>query len=121
MRARAGLQRVGLALGGTVLACLLLEGGTRALGVHFPGLTLPGQGDRGMWIYDATKGWTLTPGSTGVRYLGGPDAGTIHVNSLGLRGPEWPVARQPGVARVLVFGDSFVFGVGVDEEHVFTT
>ena len=121
MRVRAGVQRLGLAVAGALLACLLLEGGTRALGLHFPGLTLPGQGDRGLWVYDATKGWTLAPGSTGVRYLGGPDAGTIHVNALGLRGPDWPVARQPDALRVLVFGDSFVFGVGVDEEHVFTT
>lgn len=118
---RAGLQRLGLALGALALVCLCLEGGTRALGLHFSALTRPGQGDRGLWVYDASKGWALAPRSTGARYLGGPDPGLIHVNSLGLRGDEWPVAKRDGIPRVLVFGDSFVFGVGVDEEHVFTT
>jgi lysophospholipase L1-like esterase len=35
-------------------------------------------------------------------------------NRLGLRGPEVAVPRPPGLARVLVLGDSFTFGLGVD-------
>jgi hypothetical protein len=53
--------------------------------------------------------------------MGGPDRGLVRINSLGLRGPEVAVTKPAGTIRVLVFGDSFVFGVGVDEEHLFTS
>ncbi len=42
----------------------------------------------------------------------------IRTNSLGLRGEEWPSA--PGGARVLVLGDSQVFGYNVAEHETFT-
>ena len=38
-----------------------------------------------------------------------PDAG-VHINSLGLRGPEITVAKPRGVRRVLCLGDSCTFG-----------
>lgn len=44
----------------------------------------------------------------------------FRTNSLGLRGPEYPFAKPPGVRRVIVVGDSFVAGYGVAEEHLLT-
>lgn len=41
----------------------------------------------------------------------------IHVNRLGLRGPEVEPTPLPGVRRVLVLGDSVVFGQGVAEDE----
>lgn len=38
------------------------------------------------------------------------------VNTLGLRGPDRPIEKPPGVARVAVLGDSVVWGWGVAEE-----
>ena len=43
----------------------------------------------------------------------------IHINSLGLRGREFPRARTAGVARVLCLGDSYTFGAHVDEAQTF--
>jgi hypothetical protein len=43
----------------------------------------------------------------------------VHVNDLGLRGPDIAVAPAPGVVRVLVLGDSVVFGQGVDDDATF--
>jgi hypothetical protein len=116
-----GLAWLSINLAGIVLLLLAIEGGTRLIHLHFPGLPQPGESDRGLWAYDATKGWFHVPGANGVSYLGGPDRGAIRINSLGLRGPDVALEKPDGVVRVLVFGDSFVFGVGVDEEHLFTT
>lgn len=44
----------------------------------------------------------------------------FHANSLGLRGPERPFAKQESTRRVVVLGDSFVAGYGVADEDVFT-
>jgi len=77
-------------------------------------------GDRALWRYDATKGWALTAGARGIDYRGGPDAGEVHINARGFRGPDVAAAKAPGQKRVLVLGDSFVFGVGVDEGSLVT-
>lgn len=37
-------------------------------------------------------------------------------NGLGLRGPEPTRPKPPGLRRVLVLGDSFTFGLGVDDD-----
>jgi lysophospholipase L1-like esterase len=43
--------------------------------------------------------------------------GIVHrTDSRGLRGPERPLARAPGRARVAVVGDSVVWGFGIPEE-----
>jgi GDSL-like Lipase/Acylhydrolase family len=100
---------------------LIVEAGTRAWGMRFPALAGSGLSDRALWVYDATKGWFHTPGSVGQSFMGGPDPALVHINGLGLRGREVARRAAPGLQRVLVLGDSFVFGVGVDEDHLFTT
>jgi hypothetical protein len=98
-----------------------LEVASRLAGVHFPSVARRPAAERQLWAYDATKGWFHVPGGVGEGFLGGPDRGIVQINSLGLRGPELPRAKPDGVKRVLVLGDSFVFGVGVDEPNVFTS
>jgi hypothetical protein len=43
----------------------------------------------------------------------------VHVNSLGLREPERPVARPAGKRRVVATGDSITFGIGVNDDEAF--
>lgn len=45
----------------------------------------------------------------------------IHYNSKGLRGPEVPFEKPPGVFRILVLGDSWVEDMGSFYENLFTT
>ena len=42
------------------------------------------------------------------------------LNSLGFRDIEHPVDKAPGKYRIMVLGDSFAWGVGVDRDAVFT-
>ena len=64
------------------------------------------------------------PGDEAFAALPGQDARSLfgvrhRVNSLGLRGSERAPARQEGVTRVAVLGDSVVWGYGVEEEDTF--
>jgi lysophospholipase L1-like esterase len=43
----------------------------------------------------------------------------VAVNALGMRGPERAAAKPPGTARILLLGDSFAFGWGVEEGEAF--
>jgi lysophospholipase L1-like esterase len=97
------------------LGVSLAEGGLRLAG-HAPGRV--GGADRALWQYQPRLGWINAPGATGQDFRGGPDLGSVRINSLGLRGPELAPGKPAGVRRVVVLGDSFAFGVGVDEQHV---
>jgi hypothetical protein len=91
---------------------------SRRIGLPLP--TLDDPAERGkLFAYDATKGWFHTPGVRTARYIRGPDEGRITINSLGLRGPEIGFTPERGVTRILVLGDSFAFGAGVNDEHTF--
>ena len=54
-----------------------------------------------------------------------PNQRTVHVgvpveiNAVGFRENDYPVERRPGVKRIVVLGDSYTFGVGVDFEETF--
>lgn len=43
----------------------------------------------------------------------------IRINSEGLRDHEYPAEKDPNVFRILVLGDSFTFGVGVNIEDTY--
>jgi hypothetical protein len=75
-------------------------------------------GERGLeslHVYSETYGWTLR---RGFRHRA--QAKTIFVNRKGYRGREHDLARTPGVARVVMLGDSITFGPGVDDTETFS-
>ena len=101
---------------------VLIDVSTNLLGFHAPALGRPGQpGAFSMWVYDETKGWFHSPSTLAETGIGGPDRFPVRINALGLRGPELTLDRAEDTGRVLVFGDSYVFGVGVAEEQILTT
>lgn len=59
----------------------------------------------------ATRGWEMIPAQNHYTYTH-----EVRVNSLGLRGPE-PAPPQPDERRVLLVGDSLIYGQGVAEEQ----
>lgn len=110
---RNGIFGVVAALLGVLIALAIVE---FALGVLKPQIDPAGRMDEGFILYDERLGWKLAPGWEGqhehhdfsVRY---------GVNSLGLRGEALNFAR-PG--SLMFLGDSFTFGLGVNDEEVFT-
>ncbi len=44
---------------------------------------------------------------------------SVHINSLGLRGPEPVIPKPAGVLRILATGDSSVYGFGVEDDATF--
>lgn len=58
-------------------------------------------------------GIALRPGATRLLVSGGAYTARDRINSLGTRGPLPPVKPEAGRRRILVLGDSFVYGQGV--------
>ena len=96
-----------LLVGGIVFAVVSID---LVVGVFFP---LPDHRTPVLQPH-ATRGWSHRPNSQG-NYFGMPTT----INSLGLRGPDFPVGKAEGEIRILFVGDSITVGLGVDEEDTF--
>jgi len=57
--------------------------------------------------------WEMVPGER--EEMGA----TVKVNKLGFRGPETPIHKPSGTKRILIVGDSSVYGHGVSNEQTF--
>jgi hypothetical protein len=64
--------------------------------------------------FDPELGWSKPPGAKGVLRRSEYRA-LLEINSHGNRGPEIPVAKPPGMTRILLLGDSFTEGYTVEE------
>lgn len=68
---------------------------------------------------DAVLGWRLVPGAEKT-HSAEERPYRIRVNTLGLRDRDRSYARTPGVRRVIVVGNSYVFGAGgVEQQETF--
>jgi lysophospholipase L1-like esterase len=72
----------------------------------------------GLYAADPLIGHRMRPGLRGEVGNWAEFTTRVRIDSLGIRGPEFG-PRKPGVRRVLVLGDSFTFGTGVEEEEAF--
>jgi len=69
--------------------------------------------------YDSLLGWHLQPDFKGPFQR--PQFSTfVTINSHGLRGAEHSYEKPSGKKRILVLGDSFVWGFGVNDDEIFT-
>jgi|GEM_PF-6990630 len=44
----------------------------------------------------------------------------MRINSKGLRGKEYDYEKAPGTKRIIILGDSYTFGLGVNEDETFS-
>lgn len=65
--------------------------------------------------YHPELGWTAIPGARVVRRNPAGGEWTVRVNGEGFRGPAaWPASAAK---RILILGDSFTFGEGVEDQE----
>ena len=108
------LKRLSFAFAVLLLLALTLEGGARLFG---PGIMPadPGRENENGLPTDPLVGWRVEPGTQ--QNFGVPTP--THVNQFGLRSPEFPLEKEDGEERILLLGDSTVYGVMVSDEQSF--
>jgi lysophospholipase L1-like esterase len=67
------------------------------------------------YLYDPLLGWKNIPS-----WQATTRGKKLTINSRGLRGREYPYKKAPGVTRILVLGDSYIWGYGVADQEVLT-
>lgn len=119
---RPRLARIGFRLGallfGLFVAAAIGEAALRLL--QPPGLGISDNEREFFCRFDPLLGWRPIENVTGIHAPHGRRA-LVHQNALGLRGPDdMKLERSDGRRRVLVLGDSYVWGFGVDQSRIFS-
>ncbi len=116
-RWRPNAQRVALACVSLLLALGLAEIGLRLLDLG-PLAVNPDQ--RHFWRHDPVLGWHSHPGREGPFSTEFFDV-QVSINSRGLRDAETTLEKPDGIRRVVVIGDSFAWGYGVEQAETFSS
>jgi len=116
--ARAILLRAALVLFGVLLAASLLEVGLRLME---PGLLVESRRERSVFCrFDGELGWAPLEDVTAIHRRDG-QGGVVHQNQYGMRGPDdVTLQKRSGKRRVLVLGDSYVWGYAVAQSQLFS-
>jgi lysophospholipase L1-like esterase len=113
---RGVLINLSLILISTLFALFLSEIALRLIGLK-PMYVSPERDQ--FWKYDPVLGWVHQPGQAGIFET--PQFRTsVRINERGLRDRSHSYSRQNGGQRVLVLGDSFAWGYGVEESDRFS-
>ena len=115
MGIRSLLVNILVFIAATLGALLLAEGISR---VAMPQWA-PEHAERAFWAYDSLLGWSQRPNQD-TRFVHRDFSVRITTNADGLRDRDHSVARVPGRRRLLVLGDSFAWGFGVEREQMFS-
>jgi lysophospholipase L1-like esterase len=113
---RSLLINLSLLIISTLLALVLSEIALRILG--FDPMYVSPERDR-FWKYDSVLGWAHQPGQNGI-FETQQFSISVRINEKGLRDRERSYERQNDGERVLVLGDSFAWGYGVEESERFS-
>ena len=116
INSRRILINVSLIILSTLFALTLSEMALRIMG--FSPMYVSPERDR-FWKYDSRLGWAHEPGQEGIFET--PQFRThVRINDKGLRDRPHSYERQNDTERILVLGDSFAWGYGVEESERFS-
>jgi lysophospholipase L1-like esterase len=115
-RRRGILINLSLIIVSTVLALLLSEMALRLMGLK--PLYVSPERDQ-FWKYDSQLGWAHEPGQEGI-FETAQFRTHVRINEKGLRDRSHSYQRQGDTKRILVLGDSFAWGYGVEESERFS-
>jgi lysophospholipase L1-like esterase len=110
------LVNLSLVIISTLFALFLIELVLRLIG--FSPLYVSPERDR-FWKYDPLLGWAHQPGQEGI-FETKQFRTFVRINENGLRDREHTYERQNEIQRILVLGDSFAWGYGVEESERFS-
>lgn len=119
---RNGLLNLGLVVASVVVFFVILEG---YFAVFDPQIqsTEEVKGNFTSWRdffqYDEMLGWADKPNVEGVHVQKEWNT-QIRINSKGLRDQDYDYKKPEGIKRIVVLGDSFTWGYGVEEYERFT-
>jgi lysophospholipase L1-like esterase len=116
LRWRGILLNSTLLLFSVLFGFLLIEMGLRLMGLN-PMYVSP-ERDR-FWKYDDRLGWAHQPGQEGI-FETSQFHTVVRINETGLRDRSHAYERQHDNPRILVLGDSFAWGYGVEESERFS-
>jgi lysophospholipase L1-like esterase len=103
------VAKFGIVLGGVLLGFLVGEAGVAWLAPQL-------YRRASVWQFESALGWSHIPGAVG-RMVTPEFSVDYRINNAGLRDREYTKEKPPGTERLLVFGDSFVEGWGVEAEQ----
>ncbi len=110
------LASLGLVAFGTGIALFAAEAAARLLAPQWA----PQHAERSFWQHDPLLGWAHRPGQSGA--LRHPDFEVhVEISAQGFRDEVMPLGRVPGRRRMLVLGDSFAWGFGVEQDEILWT
>lgn len=110
---RAWLINLALLIGSTLFALVLGEIAFRLMGWQ-PMYVSP-ERDR-FWKYDPLLGWAHQPGQEGI-FETRQFRTFVRINQKGLRDREHAYERSGDSQRILILGDSFAWGYGVEDSE----
>lgn len=116
INSRSILINLSLLLISILVALFVSEIALRVMG--FTALYVSPERDR-FWKYDSLLGWAHQPGQEGV-FETPQFRSVVRINEKGLRDRSHPYERQGDTQRILVLGDSFAWGYGVEESERFS-
>ncbi len=97
----------------------LVEVALRVVGYEKFKVEIPNPERAIFWHYDSLLGWKHLPNHEDRFIMSDFDI-HVKINDKGLRDKSYSYQRQKGVFRILVLGDSFTWGFGVEKEQIFT-